>query len=219
MDGPQHTIKGPFGPFGQMIRKGASALRTTLRVGGKDDVDTTPVTGAIINTATNELGDVERSARIGNLVEVPTITLPPFLPIPLPTDKWHGCGHFHQNVAGVTFEGRQAVIKACTQGERLWAFHDPDNKHSQHAIVLTRQNGQQVGHVPDAAAADILRDAETGKRFLFIIAQITGGGLFKRYGCNIVVVTFAKTVPDDRACRYLKSLVAGGLFYRVHGWS
>lgn len=212
MDGSWNTIKG-------VIRKGVSALRTTVRSGDNGEAEAAPVTGAMVNTATNPLGDVARSALVGNMVEVPTITLPPFLPMPLPTDKWHGCGHFHQNIAGVTFEGRQAVIKACSQGERLWAFHDPANEHSKHAIVLTRQNGQQVGHVPDAAAADILRDAETGKRFLFVIAQITGGGWFKHYGCNIVVVTFSKAVPDDRACRYLQSLVAGGLFYRVHAWA
>lgn len=186
---------------------------------GTTAVSATNVTGAIVNTATTALGDVVRTARIGKMVEIPTITLPPFLPIPSPTDKWHGCGHFHQKVAGATFEGRQAVIKACSQGERLWAFHDLENKHSKHAIVLTRQNGDQVGHVPDAAAADILRDAQTGKRFLFVVAEITGGGWFKRYGCNFVVVTFAATVPNDRACRYLQSLVAGGLFQRVHPWS
>ncbi|HEX4128701.1 MAG TPA: HIRAN domain-containing protein [Pirellulales bacterium] len=180
--------------------------------------DVSKVTGAIVTTATNALSDVNRSARVGNLVEVPTIKLPPRLPMPLPTDKWHGCGHFHQRVAGVTFKGRQAVIKTCTQGERLWAFHDPENKHSNHAIVLSRQNGQQIGHVPDDTAADILRDANDGKRFLFVIAEITGGGWFKRYGCNFVAVTFAKTVTDDRACRYLQSLVAGGLFQRVMPW-
>jgi hypothetical protein len=57
------------------------------------------------------------------------------------------------HVVGVTFEGRQTVVAQLSPGERLWLRREPHNPHDGNAIIVERQNGQQIGYISRAMAA------------------------------------------------------------------
>jgi hypothetical protein len=48
---------------------------------------------------------------------------------------------FFTTVAGVTFEGRQRIVKRCSVGERLELVRDPNNRFDKGAIKVMRLNG------------------------------------------------------------------------------
>ena len=58
-------------------------------------------------------------------------------------------------VAGVTFEGRQTVVRRLRPGEVLQLVREPDNPHDPDAIKVLRKNGDQVGYVEKQLALDM----------------------------------------------------------------
>lgn len=58
-------------------------------------------------------------------------------------------------VAGVTFEGRQEVLRQLKVGESLYLRREPDNVHDYHAIRIKRLTGQEVGVVERNLAAKL----------------------------------------------------------------
>jgi hypothetical protein len=58
-------------------------------------------------------------------------------------------------VAGVTFNGRQAVIARLNVGDTLLLRREPDNPYDRNAICVERPNGQQVGYLNRNLAAQL----------------------------------------------------------------
>jgi single-stranded-DNA-specific exonuclease len=50
-------------------------------------------------------------------------------------------------VAGVTFDGRQAIIARLTIGEEILLKREPNNPYDPNAIRVERQIGQQIGYL------------------------------------------------------------------------
>jgi hypothetical protein len=55
-------------------------------------------------------------------------------------------------VAGVTFEGRQDVIKTLVPGEIIHFEHQPHNEHDPNAIAVKKVDGTQIGFLPKEIA-------------------------------------------------------------------
>jgi single-stranded-DNA-specific exonuclease len=54
-------------------------------------------------------------------------------------------------VAGVTFEGRQEIIKQCKVGDRIWLEPEPDNQYDPNAVkvmVETSLMQEVIGYIP-----------------------------------------------------------------------
>jgi hypothetical protein len=58
-------------------------------------------------------------------------------------------------VVGVTFEGRQKVVRDLCLGEVLQLVPEPTNPHDPEAVKVIRKNGEQVGHLDRDLAKQI----------------------------------------------------------------
>ena len=59
-------------------------------------------------------------------------------------------------VVGVTFEGRQEVVARLRMGDKIWIQMQPYNAYDKNAIMVTRENGEQIGYINRHLAADIV---------------------------------------------------------------
>jgi len=50
-------------------------------------------------------------------------------------------------VVGVTYSGRQRIVRSLREGESLVILPEPDNPHDPHAVKVITESGQQVGYI------------------------------------------------------------------------
>ncbi|MBV8490727.1 MAG: DEAD/DEAH box helicase [Candidatus Eremiobacteraeota bacterium] len=94
---------------------------------------------------------------------------------------------FHTNVVGVTFEGRQDVIKGLRAGFTVDLVRDPHNPQDPNAIEV-RYGNLQVGFIKRGMAAHLAPAMDEGARYRARIEQITGGTeRAKSLGVNLFV--------------------------------
>jgi hypothetical protein len=106
---------------------------------------------------------------------------------------------FYSKVVGVTFKNddgsdRQAIIRKCKVGEQLTLWWDQKNKFSSHAVAVFRQNGKQLGHLPDSTAAGVVLEMEAGWKHVAYAHEITGGERNKgkrSVGMNLIVIRYS----------------------------
>lgn len=100
-------------------------------------------------------------------------------------------GVFHTKVVGVTFEGRQEVVRSLAPGDALHLQREPGNPVDPHAIRVLTAAGRQVGYLSARIAARLAPSMDSGARYLATVSQITGGPLAgggeRSSGVNIVV--------------------------------
>lgn len=87
---------------------------------------------------------------------------------------------FHSKVAGATQRNpdgteRQKVIASCAVNESLHLLPEPENEYSAHAIRVARQNGQQLGYLPDTTAKTVSKHIAAGGTAWAHITDLTGG--------------------------------------------
>lgn len=58
-------------------------------------------------------------------------------------------------VVGVTFDGRQNVIRRLRIGEMLELEREPDNPHDPNAVKVIRKTGEQIGYLNRELAKDV----------------------------------------------------------------
>ncbi len=106
---------------------------------------------------------------------------------------------FNTNIAGVSFDNRQELLKKCSTNQKVFIKWDKDNPYSKtgHALaVFTTINNktEQLGHIPENKTKELFRKYE--KQFnndnSFIIegyiSKLTGGTQEKpTLGCVIEV--------------------------------
>jgi hypothetical protein len=89
-------------------------------------------------------------------------------------------------VAGVTFEGRQEIIKACMVGDMIMLMPEPTNEHDPNAVqVVARVSSQDynwltIGYIPKKISEHVARYVakgykETGSYTTGEIVEIHGG--------------------------------------------
>jgi hypothetical protein len=117
-------------------------------------------------------------------------------------------------VRGVKFPNddgteRQFLIRRCRVGERLVLVDEPDNAFSELAVKVVRQNGEQLGYVPDYLAERMAQDRDRGYRFLGVVREITGGTFDKpTRGVNFLLVITAADVRPDEVDAYVSEVFA-----------
>ncbi len=95
-------------------------------------------------------------------------------------------GAFHTKVAGVTFEGRQELVRSLRPGESLILRREPENPHDPHAVKVVLGSGAHIGYLSARVAARLAPSMDTGIRYAATVSQLTGGGE-RSYGVNIYV--------------------------------
>jgi hypothetical protein len=106
-------------------------------------------------------------------------------------------GIIHSKVRGVTFEGRQDIIrKTVRPGMRLNAIREPNNPHGKSAIGLWAGKSQ-IGYIGSDLADEIAPQMDAGKPILVTVTELTGTGPGESIGVNIVI----DTKPDGAAIK------------------
>lgn len=89
---------------------------------------------------------------------------------------------YHTKVAGVTFEGRQDIIKDLKNGTDIVFEREPDNKYDPNAVKVLAE-GKHIGFLPRGSW--VSKEMDKGVKFKACISQITGGGVGMSYGVNV----------------------------------
>lgn len=95
-------------------------------------------------------------------------------------------GAFYTKVVGVTFEGRQDIVKALRAGDVLALRREPDNPHDPHAVKVLTESGAQIGYLSGRVASRLAPSMDTGARYTANVTQVTGGG-DRAWGVNLYV--------------------------------
>lgn len=86
---------------------------------------------------------------------------------------------YHSKLVGVTFEGRQDIIKMLTGDEYLRTRREADNKFDDKAVavdVLIAEEWHPIGYIAKDKNTDISASMDAGNDVLIKIASVTGGG-------------------------------------------
>lgn len=107
-------------------------------------------------------------------------------------------GIIYSKVRGVTFEGRQSLIKEHVRpGMRLEAVREPQNPHGSTAIGLWAGKNQ-VGHISSDLAERLAPQMDAGKPIVVMVTELTGGGPGESIGVNIVIDTAVEAAQTAR---------------------
>lgn len=94
---------------------------------------------------------------------------------------------YHSKLVGVTFEGRQDVIKSLRGKEPLRVRREKDNKYDPRAVAVDVYKDDEwipIGHIAKDKNKDISETLDAGNTVYISIGDITGGG-DRPYGVNI----------------------------------
>lgn len=94
---------------------------------------------------------------------------------------------YHSKLVGVTFEGRQDVIKSLRGKEPLRVRREKDNKYDPRAVAVDVYKDDEwipIGYIAKDKNKDISETLDAGNTVYISIGDITGGG-DRSYGVNI----------------------------------
>lgn len=94
---------------------------------------------------------------------------------------------FHTKLAGVTFEGRQEVVRRLTAGVPLRLERQPENAHDANACALYDAAGDQVGFFNRRLAAALAPLIDAGVAYEVEVSDVTGGEDGRSLGVNVLV--------------------------------
>lgn len=135
-----------------------------------------------------------------------SVLINPSVAVEVPQSKIHG-RLISTKVVGVTFEDRQEVIARLHIGDRVWLEQEPDNPHDPNAVMVTRNNGEQVGYLNKHLAKNL------APYFEKITGPVRGkvkyitGSVFDGYSLG-VVIQFKVPRFMDRYQRYKKHQIS-----------
>ena len=122
-------------------------------------------------------------------------------------------GAFNTKVVGVTFEGRQEVVRTLAAGDVLRLQREPGNRVDPHAIQVLTSQGRQVGYLSARIAARLAPSMDTGTRYSATVSQITGGPTEQNgersTGVNIYVQRSDMPRPELDSGRILRTAWSG----------
>jgi single-stranded-DNA-specific exonuclease len=109
----------------------------------------------------------------------------------LADDFYRGIGasdSFYTKVVGVTFEGRQEIIKEeVNKGDLLTLEREPDNKYDSNAIKVLTDNKKQIGFLKAELAKHLAPYLDNGVEYKAIASDITGGDDGRSLGVNLFI--------------------------------
>lgn len=96
-------------------------------------------------------------------------------------------GRFHTKLAGVTFEGRQAVVTRLQPGVPLRLERQPDNPYDANACALFDPFGDQVGFLNRRLADALAPLLDAGVDYDVEVTEVTGGAPGESLGVNVLI--------------------------------
>lgn len=131
---------------------------------------------------------------------------------------------FHTKIVGVTFEGRQEVIKkCCKEDDSLMLVRERDNKYDANAVAVYADTSDyldeghklssQIGYLNKDLAAEIAPIMDSGISYKCVIENITGGSDGMSYGVNVMVVKASDYRFVSTQLQVLKSLDGQKIYY------
>lgn len=100
-------------------------------------------------------------------------------------------GAFNTKVVGVTFEGRQEIVRTLIAGDLLHLAREPANPVDPYAVRVLTPAGRKVGYLSARVAARLAPSMDAGTRYTATVSQVTGGPTAedagRSYGVNIFV--------------------------------
>jgi single-stranded-DNA-specific exonuclease len=104
-------------------------------------------------------------------------------------DYYRGIGEsdsFYTKVVGVTFEGRQEIIKNLEAGDELRLVREAENEYDDSAIRVETEEKEQIGYLNSGLAQHLAPYLDVGFHYQVVISEVTGGEQ-KNLGVNIFI--------------------------------
>jgi len=90
-------------------------------------------------------------------------------------------------LVGVSFEERQEAISKVKMGDWIWLEREPDNPHDFNAIMVCRNNGEQLGYLNRYLASNLVVYFDTyGKPVRGRVSLLTGSE-YDGYSLGVVI--------------------------------
>lgn len=129
---------------------------------------------------------------------------------------------YHSKLVGVTFEGRQDLIKELSGSEELRFRREPDNEYDKNAVAVDAlikgevaygEDWKPVGYIAKDKNTELAKILDDGKHAQVKIGDITGGD-DKAYGVNIEI-EYEKPYTSKGNRKLLKAFVGGEIYYEM----
>ncbi|MGE5508976.1 MAG: single-stranded-DNA-specific exonuclease RecJ [Chitinophagales bacterium] len=102
-----------------------------------------------------------------------------------PYDSILEASAFNTKAVGVTFEGRQEVLRRLQPGEALLLKREPENPHDPQAVRVETVDGQQVGYLRAGLARHLGPALDKGWQYTAVVSALTGGEEGRSRGVNL----------------------------------
>jgi len=133
---------------------------------------------------------------------------------------------YHSKLVGVSFEGRQDIIKTLKGNEKIRFRREPDNPYDSNAIavdVLALEPGMAyeekatdwvpIGYIAKDKNAELALVIDEGKEASIKISEITGGDT-KHYGVNVFISYETKRkLVRSKDAKLVKDIFGNEIFY------
>ena len=110
---------------------------------------------------------------------------------------------FYTKVVGVSFEGRQEIIKDMQEGQELQLLREPANPYDNFAIRVETETGTQVGYLNAKLAKHLAPILDGGVTYNVLITSVTGGQ-DKHYGLNIILQKVTEAYQEKKRLELLE---------------
>lgn len=94
---------------------------------------------------------------------------------------------FYTKVVGVSFDGRQRIIRQTKVGETLSLVREPNNPYDRNAIMVLNSSGSQLGYISKDVASNLAYNMDSGARYIATVTNVTGTNPGDVMGVNILV--------------------------------
>ncbi len=127
---------------------------------------------------------------------------------------------YFSKLVGVSFEGRQDLIKELSGSEELRFRREPDNEYDKNAVAVDAlikgevaygEDWKPVGYIAKDKNTELAKILDDGKHAQVKIGDITGGD-DKAYGVNIEI-EYEKPYTSKGNRKLLKAFVGGEIYY------
>ena len=121
---------------------------------------------------------------------------------------------FNTKLAGVTFEGRQELLKRLAPGAPLRLEREPGNAHDPNACALFDAFGDRVGYLNRRLVSVLAPVVDAGVEYDVEVTAVTGGGEGESLGVNVLVTRREGVETDggaaaETAARERRARLAG----------
>lgn len=133
---------------------------------------------------------------------------------------------YFTKLAGVTFNGRQDLIKELLRDSELRFRREPDNKYDSNAVAVDAsfvtlsdvpkhqsiEEWEPIGYIAKDKNTELAKALDTKKHAKITLSEITGGG-DKAYGVNVEIEYEKLPVVNKGNRKLLKAFVGGSIYY------